>query len=505
MLTTIIERVIRFRAVVLLFAAAGFLLSAYVVRTAALDAIPDISDPQIIVYAKWARSPELIEAEITEPLIRTLVGSPDVESIRGTSHLGYAFIYVILSDSSRREAVEDMVRDQVDALRPQLPPDAVVTLGPNASSLGWIYQYAIVDEELSWDLRDLRLLNENSVKTMLERVPGVAEVASVGGLEKQYQLKIFPPLLANAGVTLRQVITALQDVFQQVGGRTIEVTNRDYQLRGVIDGADIDKLELLIVGRALDGRPVQLRDIGHIQIGYDLRRGIADLDGNGEVVGGIVIMEQGQNVLAVTRSLEQRLEQVNTSLPEGLEIVSTYNRSSLIWETLTNFSTALAYELLVVTLVIVWALRNGRAAVAPVCVLILGTLFTVLPMSALGQTINLLSLAGSGDRHRGNGRCDDRHRRKLYGGVGETGRPQPRGHAPDDHPRDRPDDPAAVVLDADHRRLVPARLLPWQSARGDCSIRWPSARRSRWRSPLCSRSSCCRSSSSGSSRTRRRR
>ena len=394
MLAIIVERVIRFRALVLACAALGLLLSVYAVRTASLDAIPDISDPQIVVYAKWARSPELLETEITEPLIRALVGSPDVESIRGTSHLGYAFIYVSLSDSSRREAVEAMVLDQVDALRPQLPTDAVITLGPNASSFGWIYQYAIVDEESSWDLRDLLLLNENNVKPMLERVPGVAEVASVGGLEKQYQLKIFPPLLANAGVSLRQVITALQDVFQEVGGRTIEVTNRDYQLRGLIDSSDIDKLEFLIVGRTPDGQPVQVRDIGHIQVGYDVRRGIADLDGNGEVVGGIVVMEQDQNVLTVTRALEQRLEQVTASLSTGLDVVSTYDRSSLIWETLTNFFGALAYELLVVILVIVWALRNVRAAIAPVCVLILGTLFTVLPMSALGQTINLLSLAG---------------------------------------------------------------------------------------------------------------
>ena len=394
MLIAIIERVIRFRTLVGVLIAAGLLLSAYAVRTASLDAIPDISDPQIVVYAKWARSPQLLETEITAPLIRALMGSPGIESIRGTSHLGYAFIYVIMSDASRREAVEKLVVDQIDAIRPQLPSDATVTLGPNASSLGWIYQYAIVDHERAWDLRDLRLLNENIVKPALERASGVAEVASVGGLEKQYQLKIFPPLLAESGVSLRQVITALQGVFQEVGGRTIEVTNRDYQLRGTVNGVDVDQLEFIIIDRTAEGHAVQLRDIGHIQVGYDLRRGIADLDGQGEVVGGIAIMEQGENVLAVTRALEQELKQVNASLPEGLQIVPTYDRSGLIWESLTNFASVLAYELLVVVLVIVWALRNMRAAVAPVCVLLLGTLFTVLPMSALGQTINLLSLAG---------------------------------------------------------------------------------------------------------------
>ena len=394
MLIAIIDRVIRFRALVWVLVAAGLLLSAYAVRTAPLDAIPDISDPQIVVYAKWARSPQLLETEVTEPLIRALMGSPGIESIRGTSHLGYAFIYVIMSEASRREAVEKLVVDQIDFIRSQLPSDAAVTLGPNASSLGWIYQYAIVDRDGSWDLRDLRLLNENILKPALERASGVAEVASVGGLEKQYQLKLYPPLLAKTGVSLRQVITVLQDVFQEVGGRTIEVTNRDYQLRGVVNGADVDQLEFIIIDRSADGHVVQLRDIGHIQVGYDLRRSIADLDGQGEVVGGIAIMEQGQNVLAVTRALERAFEQADASLPEGLEIVTTYDRSALIWESLTNFARVLAWELFFVVLVIVWALRNMRAAVAPVCVLLLGTLFTVLPMSALGQTINLLSLAG---------------------------------------------------------------------------------------------------------------
>ena len=394
MLIAIIDRVIRFRALVWVLVAAGLVLSAYAVRTAPLDAIPDISDPQIVVYAKWARSPQLLETEVTEPLIRALMGSPGIESIRGTSHLGYAFIYVIMSEASRREAVEKLVVDQIDFIRSQLPSDAAVTLGPNASSLGWIYQYAIVDRDGSWDLRDLRLLNENILKPALERASGVAEVASVGGLEKQYQLKLYPPLLAKTGVSLRQVITVLQDVFQEVGGRTIEVTNRDYQLRGVVNGADVDQLEFIIIDRSADGHVVQLRDIGHIQVGYDLRRSIADLDGQGEVVGGIAIMEQGQNVLAVTRALERAFEQVDASLPEGLEIVTTYDRSALIWESLTNFARVLAWELFFVVLVIVWALRNMRAAVAPVCVLLLGTLFTVLPMSALGQTINLLSLAG---------------------------------------------------------------------------------------------------------------
>ena len=393
-ISTIIRTVIRFRFVVVLLVVAGILLSAYSIRTAALDAIPDISDPQIVVYAKWPRSPQLLETEITEPLVRALMGSPGVQAIRGSSHMGYSFIYVILSDPSQREQMRQVVQDRVNAIRPQLPSDATLSLGPNASSMGWIYQYAIVDRQGTHDLRELRLLNESQIKPALQAVPGIAEVASVGGLEKQYQLKIFPPLLAKTGISLKQVITALQDVFQEAGGRMIEVTNRDYQLRGVINNDSLDKLEFLVVGRTADGKPVYLRDIGYFQIGYDQRRSTADLDGTGEVVGGIAIMQQDQNVLAITRTLEQKLRQVRASLPQGVEIITTYDRSAWIWATLRQFFETLVTELVVLIIVTFLFLRNFRTAAGPIVILLLSTLFTVLPLAVFDQTINLFSLAG---------------------------------------------------------------------------------------------------------------
>jgi len=393
-ISTIIRTVIRFRFVVVLLVVAGILLSAYSIRTAALDAIPDISDPQIVVYAKWPRSPQLLETEITEPLVRALMGSPGVQAIRGSSHMGYSFIYVILSDPSQREQMRQVVQDRVNAIRPQLPSDATLSLGPNASSMGWIYQYAIVDRQGTHDLRELRLLNESQIKPALQAVPGIAEVASVGGLEKQYQLKIFPPLLARTGISLKQVITALQDVFQEAGGRMIEVTNRDYQLRGVINNDSLDKLEFLVVGRTADGKPVYLRDIGYFQIGYDQRRSTADLDGTGEVVGGIAIMQQDQNVLAITRTLEQKLRQVRASLPQGVEIITTYDRSAWIWATLRQFFETLVTELVVLIIVTFLFLRNFRTAAGPIVILLLSTLFTVLPLAVFDQTINLFSLAG---------------------------------------------------------------------------------------------------------------
>ena len=392
--TTIIEYVIRHRTLVWLLVLCAVGLSVYALKVAPLDAIPDISDPQIIVYAKWARSPQLLESEVADPLIESLAGTPGVRAIRATSHMGVSFIYILLNNESARQTVQQRVTDRVNAIRPRLPADASVTLGPNASSMGWIYQYALLDRSGRLDLRDLRLLNENRIKPALQVVSGVAEVASVGGLEKQFQLKVYPPLLAAAGISLKQLTTALESVFQETGGRSIEVTNRDYQVRGVVKSDDLDKLEHLTVGRTASGVAVRLKDIGYIQVGYDQRRGIADLDGRDEVAGGIVIMEHSRNVLAVTDLLRQEIKRISALLPEGVELIMTYDRSDLIWKTLRHFLTTLAYELAVVIAVTALFLRNFRTAVAPVAVLLLGTLFTALPLAWFGQTINLFSLAG---------------------------------------------------------------------------------------------------------------
>jgi copper/silver efflux system protein len=394
MITAIIRGVIRFRWLVWAVIGALVVLSVYALRVAPLDAIPDIADPQVIVYSKWARSPLVIETEVTEPIIRTLTGSPDIQSLRGTSHMGYSFVYVILRDAGRRAAVRQYVAERLNAIRSQLPADANIVIAPNASSVGWIFQYALVDKERTHDLRELRLLNESTVKPALQSASGVTEVASVGGLEKQYQVRLLPPLLSERGIALQQVIGAFKGAFQEAGGRTIEVTNREYQLRGSVNTEDLDKLEYLVVGRDKTGQSVHLRDVGYLQVGYDLRRGIADLDGEGEVVGGIAIMEQGRNVLAVTRALQDKLAEVAPTLPKGVELVTTYDRSGLIWDTLTNFVQAIGYELLVVVIVIALALKNLRASVAPICVLLLGTLFTALPLAGFDQTINLFVLAG---------------------------------------------------------------------------------------------------------------
>lgn len=394
MFTTFISAVLRYRLTVVVILLSIALYSLHVIRSVPLDAIPDISDPQIVIQVQWARSPEMVDQTITSPLVHSLLGVAGVQAVRATSHLGYSFIYIILKQADQRQAVRREVQAEINALRTTLPADAHLELGPNASSTGWIYQYALLDRSGTHDLRQLRLLNEGQLKPVLERVSGIAEVATVGGLERQIELKIFPPLLALTGVTLAQLINTLQQAFGQVGGRTIELTNRDYQLRATVNHAELNQLELLVLGHWPDGRPILLKDIGYLQVDYDLRRGIADLDGEGEVVGAIVVMEQGYNVLAVTTALNEVLDTVRATLPPEVEIVTAYDRSRLVWETLENFITALLWELAVVIIVIALVLHNRRAAIAPVVIILLGSLYTLLGLAAIDESVNLFSLAG---------------------------------------------------------------------------------------------------------------
>ena len=394
MLLAIIRASLRYRAWVWGLLAAGVAVSLWSIKRMPLDAIPDLADPQLVVYAKWQRSPQVLENQLTGPIIQALLGAPGIKAIRSVSHMGYSFIHVILASADKREPVRKLVVERLDELKPRLPPDATVTLGADAGSMGWIHTYALVDREQALDLRELRQLNESRIKPALQRVPQVAEVASVGGLEKQYQLKLFPPLLAATGISLKQVVTVLQNAFQETGGRTIEVTNRDYQIRGRVDISSVDRIEALVVGHAGDGSPVQVKDIGYIQQGYDQRRSVADLNGEGEVAGGIVVMQHGANVLAVRGELERQLDTLKASLPPGVEIVTTYDRAALVRATVRHFVLTLVYELVVVVLVVALFLRNLRSAVAPICVLLFGVVLAALPLSALHQTLNLLSLAG---------------------------------------------------------------------------------------------------------------
>ena len=394
MIGRLLALVLRFRLVVWVLLAAAAAASVVAMGRAPLDAIPDISDPQVVVYVKWPRSPQLLESNVTEPLIRALAGSPDIQTIRGTSHMGYSFIYVILADGASRPRVQQLVTDRINAIRPQLPADAVITLGPNASSMGWIYQYAIVDREGLHDLRELRLMNEGQIKSALQAVPGVAEVASVGGLEKQYQVKLFPPMLARTGLSLQRVVSTLRGAFEEVGGRTIEVTNREYQLRGVIGSDNVQDLEHLVLGRDPAGVPVQLKDIGYLQVGYDLRRSTADLDGNGEVVGGIVVMRYNENANKVIGAVKMKMKEVEKGLPEGVTFKTSYDRSTLIQEAIESVKGTLIEEMIVVSLVVLIFLFHWRSAAIILIQLPISVAAGFIFLEMFDISSNIMSLTG---------------------------------------------------------------------------------------------------------------
>ncbi|VAX18959.1 Cobalt-zinc-cadmium resistance protein CzcA; Cation efflux system protein CusA, partial [hydrothermal vent metagenome] len=394
MLPTIINGSIRYRKVIGALMALGMALSVYAIKNSPLDAIPDISDPQIIIYSKWSRSSQLLETKITRPLIRSLSGMKGVRTVRGMSYLGYSFVYVIMENDADKGMVKDGVNDRLNSIRPKLPPDAQIEIGPQASAMGWAYQYVLVDSDNSHDLREIHRIQQERVKTTLESVEGVAEVATVGGLTKQYQLKIYPPLLAQTGVSLKQLVSALKSIFDEVGGRLLEVNNRDYQIRGIAKAENIDQVESAVIGYSRDGSPVRIKDIGYIQVGYDLRRGIADFNGIGEVVGGIVIIEQDKNVLTVIKRVKEKLKGIEKTLPEGISIVTVYDRSPLINGAIFTFFKTLAYELAVVILVMALFLKTGRTVVAPALVLLFSVLFSFSLLYLFHQTLNLFSIAG---------------------------------------------------------------------------------------------------------------
>ncbi len=374
--------------------ALGVLLSVYAIKNSPLDAIPDISDPQLIIYSKWPRSSQLLETKITHPLILSMSGIKGVRTIRGMSYLGYSFIYVIMENDADTGMVKNRVVDRLNSIRPKLPADAQIEIGPQASAMGWVYQYVLLDSDNSHDLREIRRIQEELIKPTLESVEGVAEVATIGGLEKQYQLKIYPPLLAETGVSLKELVSALESIFDEAGGRLLEVNNRDYQIRGIAKAESIDQIESAVIGYFRNGDPVLIRDVGYIQVGYDLRRGIADFNGDGEVVGGIVIIKQDENVLTLTKRIKEKLTRIEKTLPEGISIVTAYDRSPLISGAIFTFFKTLAYELVVVILVMVLFLKNGRTVIAPTLLLTLSVLFTFLPLYLFHQTLNLFSIAG---------------------------------------------------------------------------------------------------------------
>ncbi len=358
-----------------------------------LDAIPDLSDPQVIVYADWmGRSPQLVEDQVTYPLVTGLQALPGVHAVRGFTMFGMSFTYVLLQEGIDPYWARTRVSERLAVLETRLPPDVELSLGPDASAVGWVYQYALVDRTGRLSIADLRSLQDWTLRFVLEGVDGVAEVATVGGFEKQVQAVLDPERMRAAGVTVADVTSALARNNRDVGGRVIEEAGRELyvQGRGLVD--ELSDLDRASVGIGPDGTPIPLSSVASVEIGPDIRRGIADLDGTGESVGGLVVARQGANALAVIDAVKARLAE--TPLPDGVEIVPVYDRSELIRGSVETLFESIVEEGLIIALLLGFFLLHGRSVLVPLLVLPCAIAVGFIPMYFMGLTINIMSLAG---------------------------------------------------------------------------------------------------------------
>ncbi|NVJ25319.1 efflux RND transporter permease subunit [Myxococcus sp. AM011] len=375
----------------LVAAAVGYLS----LRAVPVDAIPDLSDPQVVVFTEWmGRSPTLVEDQVTYPITSGLLAAPKVTDVRGVSMFGMSFVYVLFEEGTDVYWARSRVLEYLQTLQRRLPPGVSPTLGPDATGVGWVYQYVLVDTSGRHDVADLRTFQDFSLRYALESVPGVAEVASVGGFEKQYQVTVDPRRLQALELSLGDVAQAIRRSNAEVGGRVLEMSGREYYIRGRGYLQDLGALGKVVVKASSIGAPVRLSDIATLSFGGNIRRGAADLDGEGEVVGGTVVARYGENARALITRIEQKLQEVKPSLPEGVEVRPVYDRSVLIDHAVGTLHRTLFEEALVVSLIIFAFLLHVRSALVAILTLPVAILLAFVPMHALGLSTNIMSLGG---------------------------------------------------------------------------------------------------------------
>ncbi|CAB3787303.1 Cation efflux system protein CusA [Paraburkholderia caffeinitolerans] len=394
-----IARVIRWsihnRLLVLIATAMLALWGVYSTMQTPLDALPDLSDTQVIVKASYpGKAPQVIENQVTYPLTTTLLGVPGATAIRAYSSFGDAFVYVLFDDKTDPYWARSRVLEYLNQVQGRLPPGATVSLGPDASGVGWIYEYALVDKTGQHDLGQLRALNDWFLKFELKAVPNVSEVASIGGVVRQYQVVLDPDRLRAYGITPDTVAESIRNANQESGGSVIELAESEYMVRSSGYLRTLDDFRNIALRTNTTGTPVLLGDVARIQIGPQPRRGIAELDGEGEVAGGVVVMRSGKNALATIDAVKAKLADLKRSLPSGVEIVTTYDRSQLIERAVGNLKDKLIEEFIVVGLVCAVFLLHLRSAFVAILSLPLGVLAAFIVMRYQGVNANLMSLGG---------------------------------------------------------------------------------------------------------------
>jgi len=394
-----IEKVIRWSIEnrVLVLMAAVFLFATGIVslRETPLDAIPDLSDVQVIVKTNYpGQAPQVVEDQITYPLTSAMLSVPKAVTVRGYSFFGDSYVYILFEDGTDLYWARSRVLEYLSQVSGDLPAGARPELGPDATGVGWVFQYALVDRSGKNDIADLTSIQNWFLKYELQSVPGVAEVATIGGMVRQYQVTVDPDKLRIFNLTLGQVRTAIREGNQEVGGSVIELGEAEYMIRARGYVSSIEDLKQIPVGRYSNGTPLLLRDIADVDIGPQMRRGIAELNGEGETVGGVIIMRWGENALATIDAVKRKLRDLRASLPDGVEVVVTYDRSRLITRAIDNLKEKLTEEMLIVALVCALFLLHLRSSLVIIVSLPLGILMAFLVMNSQGVNANIMSLGG---------------------------------------------------------------------------------------------------------------
>ena len=395
MIAAIIRASVKARYLVLLAAFVLVAIGIGAVRTTPVDALPDLSDVQVIIRTTYpGQAPQIVENQVTYPLATTMLSVPGARVVRGYSFVGDSFVYVLFEDGTDLYWARSRVLEYLSQVQSRLPEGAKTSLGPDATGVGWIYEYALIDKTGRHDLSQLRSIQDWFLRYELKTVPGVAEVASIGGMVKQYQVVLNPQKLASYGVTQAEVIDALKRANQETGGSVIEMAEAEYIVRASGYLTSLDDFRAVPLKTAAGGVPIRLADVATIQIGPEMRRGIAELNGEGEVAGGVIVMRQGKNAREVIDGVRTKLDELKKGLPPGVEIVTTYDRSGLIDRAVENLTSKLIEEFIVVALVCGLFLWHVRSALVAIITLPLGILIAFIVMRVQGLNANILSLGG---------------------------------------------------------------------------------------------------------------
>ena len=390
----IIDFSARHKVFVVLVTAIGCLIGWWLLVTMPVDAIPDLGETQVILYSRWDRTPDLVESQVTYPIVTSMLGAPHVKSVRGFSDFGYSYVYVIFDDNTDIYWARARTSEYLSGVSSRLPEGVKTEMGPDATGLGWIFQYALVDTTGKHTLAEMRSYQDWYLRYYLKSVTGVADVAPIGGFNRQYQVNVDPNRLQGLGLSVSQVVEAVRQGNSETSARMLDFGGTEYMVRGRGYATSLDDFRNIVVSSPRDGAPIRIKDLGDVVVGPDMRRGVADLNGAGEVVSGIVIMRNGENALQVIDRVKARIKEIEPGLPAGVKIVPVYDRSQLIHRTISTARETILEVIVTVALIILVFLWHFPSAAIPLLTMPAAVLLSIIPLRLLGVSANVMSLAG---------------------------------------------------------------------------------------------------------------